>query len=142
MIAFVTVLLSPVDFLRIEFLKFINEMNYRSILSGQVTVLQMHLNNTFDFSRRGIEILNSDNISVFIWFKNESQESDFVKSKNETNNHLILRFKSEALTVSDQSDFVVRVPGDLAYLEQRIKAVIEQYKLAGKRYKIIYYEYI
>lgn len=137
-IAWIVALLAPFERLRREWLTFIDQTRYNASLTGQVIILQMHLNNSFDFAQRRIRLINGNLLGAFIWFGYENQASDFVKFKNETNEYNpYLRFKSENIQTFDY-DFVVRIPSEYEGVEIAIRAVIEAYKLAGKRYKIIY----
>jgi hypothetical protein len=137
-IAWIVALLAPFERLRREWLSFIDQTRYNASLTGQVIILQMHLNNRFDFSTRLIRIIDGNPLGTFIWFQDENQAPNHTRFKNESNEYtMYLRFKDEFVQTFD-FDFIVRVPSEYENIELAIRAVIEAYKLAGKRYKIIY----
>lgn len=137
-VAWIETLLAPFDRLRGEFAVFIDQTRYNVTITGQVIILESHLNNVFDFALRRIQILDGNLIGTFVWFASEGQAPDYTRFKNETDEYSpFLRSKSEAVQAVD-FDFTVIVPSEYEGSDIIIKSVIEAYKLAGKRYQIIY----
>ena len=115
------------------FLAFIQSCRYEVSITGQVTILQMYLNNALDITLRRILIIDRSQIGVYIWSGNENQAYDYVYSGSETPiKQIFLRSQSEQ--PSTVESFIVRVPSVLGLTEIKIRAYIDKYKIAGVAY--------
>lgn len=127
---------SALNSLNVRFKSFRDESTYRLTHNGQVCHLRAVLNDYYDFSRRRITITE------------EKTDADdgliYMRGINE-NNPAVVRERNESSTVERRGyggvsgyDFEVNIPSELADSidENRLKAVINTYKLASKRYDI------
>ncbi|MBQ9076860.1 MAG: hypothetical protein IJY31_03355 [Muribaculaceae bacterium] len=108
------------------------ECEYRMRYSGQVCRLRGLLNDEFDCDKRRITVTDS-----------KSSFADgyiFVYSRKEGKYEVQLpcEIRERSNPQYDIGDFDVNVPMELKEKELRIKALINEYKLASKRYKINY----
>ena len=86
---------------------------YNLAHNGQVCYLRAALNDRFDISRRRIKILEGNRYKRYYIYR---QSYDYADTG---------------------VDFIVLVPARLIYNEYEMTALVEFYKLAGKRYKIV-----
>lgn len=115
------------------FLAFIESCRYEVSITGQVTILQMYLNNALDITLRRILIIDRSQIGNYIWSGNENQAYDYVYKKLETpTKQIFLRSAEEQPSIIET--FIVRVPTILGLTETQIRAYIDKYKIAGVAY--------
>lgn len=123
MVAFVSALISPVVTNYNQFLSFKSTVEFDLKVTGQVRVLRYYLNQRFDLGNDRITITDGNtNETLFIFLESENQPvylPQFITGSN--------------------IDFTVRVPAEYQGLDPQIKGFIDKYKLAGKRYEIIYF---
>lgn len=107
--------------------------------NGQVCYLRAALNDRFDWERRRITIDDTGDYreSVIIYRRDDPVHSVSVPTRS--NGALIINRRS--MTVDGALDFTVSVPDDvrLTYGEAQIRALIDQFKLASKRYTLNFY---
>ena len=130
-------LIKPLKTSQLDFITYkdatIKELSYNS----QTMMLEKLLNDEADNTLRRIYIDTifenkesqhlfnlGEDTGLFIYNKSENQDKTYLYSRSE----LILDF-----------DFTIYVPLGLEDSEPRIRALADKYKLAGIRYKIIYY---
>lgn len=135
--AIVKALIKPLQTLNDEFVIYINDTFYLISFTGQVIYLEKVLNDLYDSSLRRIYIQNGTLLGLppYIYNVVENRER-YIYRKNETNpNQLYLRNIQE---YTSSNDFIVFVPSGIntPQLETQIKAIVNRYKLAGKRYSI------
>lgn len=113
------------------------ETNYRLTHTGQVCYLKAVLNDRFDNARRRITIEDVDARSGAIIYKRELSRFLMIP-KRTTGNAVILN--KRAFSGSTSVDFSVIVPAELrgSFAEAQMRALIDTYKLASKRYTITY----
>ena len=133
MLAWLNTLLSPVKGLYIDFLKYRNQANYKMEHNGQVVYLQKVLNDRFDPDDKRIRIRDGSKYdSVYVFRANENK----VQYLNKI-------YLYDHLSYGDTgADFQVYVPADIPIWEKsslkvELRSLLNYYKLAGKRYKLI-----
>lgn len=124
----------PIQTLVFAFLVYVETTRYNLKITGQTIVLQNYLNDKMDFIQRRIIIIHPQITQNFIWNKTENQSPDFVSFKNEIYSSPFVKNKNE--NINGIADFVVKIPLDISLQIPKIKAFIENYKLAGKTYQI------
>lgn len=131
-------MLQPLQIVNNQFAALGKKIRYDLSFTGQVIYLEHLLNDVFDSTLRRIYITDSNTVQIgdfFVFYQNENQPSDYVYYEGEGVDTPYLQFESE--TVSNV-DFIVFVPIALFNIqtEATLKALINKYKIAGKRYKI------
>lgn len=131
--AWIETLLKPFYGFVTMFLAFIQSCRYEVSITGQVTILQMYLNNALDITLRRILIIDRSQIGNYIWSGNENQAYDYVYSEDQALKTSIF-LRSQAEQRSTVETFIVRVPSVLGLSETQIRAYIDKYKIAGVAY--------
>lgn len=122
LLAFLHALLVPVKTLHSMFLIFRQTIERDVRITGQVRIMEYWLNELFDSSSRRFIIQDYTNVQpVLIW-------------GDSFNNPLYL----PTFLSSSAYDFQVIAPCALKGQKAQIKAFLDRYKLAGKRYKLIF----
>ena len=114
-----------------------DETNYRLAHNGQVCYLRAVLNDRYDEISRRIYIEDVEPMRGNILFKRE--KNDFLMAPTRsTGNSAILNKRD--FSGSNAVDFNVVVPLDLqgTFKEEQMRALVDTYKLASKRYTITY----
>ena len=107
-----------------------NENLYNTAHNGQVCYLRKALNDRFDISQRRIKITDSNRYKREYIYTEGEQKPRYLGT-------MYLRDDAE---YSDTGvDFIVLIPKALNYNTYEMKALIDFYKLASKRYKIQVY---
>ena len=126
-------LINPVRKLYVDFMKFKTDSEYRLNHNSQVCYLEKVLNDRFDPDEKRITIVDGWRFNqVYIYKETEG-------------NHKALNLGTQYIRPSTDFadtgvDFIVKLPGDLTLKESELyemKTLLNAYKLAGKRYKII-----
>lgn len=127
---FLYVLLTGVRKASSVFSTYRENTDYRLTHNGQVCYLRDVLNDRFDWSERRITIEDVAEGEGAILYRREL--SRFLMTP--------VIINKRAFTGSDAVDFAVVVPVALrgAFVEEQMRALIDTYKLASKRYTIIY----
>lgn len=130
--AMVETLTSPIAGMPNELRKYKTNCECRMTYNGQVCKLRGLLNDEFDPIQRRITITDAkgDNISkryLFIYARGMGQQVELPNKVRERHSPSL-----------DMWDFEVNIPVGLKPQETRIKALINEYKLASKRYNINY----
>lgn len=107
---------------------------YKLRHNGQVCYLRAALNDRFDPSERRIYIDDGNSYKrVYLYTRAEDKPK-----------HLYTRGEKKPMYLYERTDysdtgvdFIVFVPSDLTYNDYEMKALIDFYKLASKRYKIV-----
>lgn len=121
--AFMAGLMSHIRSVYVSFLMFVSDTEKKLRITPQKRILQYELNLEFDAALMRIEILDAE-LGSILWI--------FIESEN--NPVYLPQFIS-----GTGYDFLVRVPAELEIKEAFIRAFLNSYKLAGKRYQIEYF---
>lgn len=134
-LAYLKFISTPFKRLLNEFYEFTNKVKYEVSFNGQVIYLEHILNDTFDNVNRGIYITDADQEDqVFLFNQAEQNEKTYLYNISESGPETYLYNQSESLS---WPNFIVNVPSGVTYDENQMKALINKYKLAGKKYKIV-----
>lgn len=129
-------LLAPLQSLNLDFSQYVSTTRYDLSFNGQVVYLEHVLNDQFDAIDRRVYIDDPAGQQVF---------TPYVFNRVEQQPPLVIRNKSEALATPFlynspelivTNDFVVHVPVSVfnSTVEMQMKALINKYRIAGKRY--------
>lgn len=107
-----------------------NQNLYNLAHNGQVCYLRKVLNDRFDVSERRIKITDGNRYKrQYIYTQGEQKPK-----------YLGMIYLRQNADYSDTGvDFIVLIPNGLKYNKFEVKALIDFYKLASKRYKIEHY---
>lgn len=128
-------LVTPLFYLNTLLAEFVNKIRYKMYLTGQVVYLEHYINDLFDNNFRRIYIQDGDaSLPLFLNNKIEGDTFD-IYNKSEGQTDAILLNRAD---FASQVDFKVKIPWENIPTSERnkIKAYIDKYKIAGKRYSI------
>lgn len=129
----------PFQEIRLRFLDFVTAKRYDLTRTAQVIMLEDLLNNEFDNINRQIYIADANMLAypfLYMWEENQPPTYSYMDTEVPPNVPLNLYLNEEY----DQGyDFIVWVPTGLLFDIEKMKALINKYKLAGKRYIIQYF---
>lgn len=137
--AFVKAFAEPLRYMREYFEAFRKSKDYRLTHNSQVCYLQAALNDRFDPLLRGIEILDGDgnNEGVILHKRSENNPLNIYERQEEKPVIMYQRNFGGSRAIT----FQVKVPRRLSLNdrlnEYDVSAVVNEYKLASMRYKII-----
>lgn len=139
MLDWLRALLRPIQTLNTRFSNFILEIRYRTRFNGQVLHLERVLNDRFDDLLRRIYIVDGQSLGlpIYIYNRTESRQAYVYNRSEPQNPEFYLRNRLEFFSVVD---FVVWVPVSILNAdpeaEQRIRATVNTYRIAGRRFSI------
>ena len=120
--AWLHALLSPVKLVHNRLLSFRVEKVDDIATTGQVATLRYKLNRRFDPSLRRFDIVDgADTPFIYIYTSGENQP-----------------FYLPDFTTGNDADFIVQAPFDLQGSTAAIRAFLNRYKIASKRWKIVW----
>lgn len=136
-------LFKPLEEVNFKFKIFRKESIYKVTHNGQVVYLQKVLNDAFDNEFRRIYIVDSFAIEP-LWVYPEANQRDIYIG--EVGDSETVYVYDESIFDDSDVDFIVVMPielmpatdYDLNIVEIQIKSLVNYYKLASKRYKIIW----
>lgn len=113
--------------------------DYNRKFNTQILSLENRLNQQYNLVLGSIYIETPDTIneSVYTFWLNENQPSPFIYWLSEFDTPTYIKWLEE--TPETPFDFIIWVPNSLVFDEDEMRAIVELYKLAGKRYTIILY---
>lgn len=125
--AWLHALVAPLASLHYSFVQKRNADLYNLAHNGQVCYLRAALNDAFDAELRRIRILDGNSYKrQYIYTRGEEQSR-----------YLGVMYLHERADYGDTgADFIVEVP-EQTYRENEMKSLIDFYRLASKRYKIV-----
>jgi hypothetical protein len=136
-VAWVQNMLSPMQTVNDEFVSEIARLKDELSINSQTMVLEWALNNKWPDAGGGILIDNTPDHKprYYVWAQAENQGFlGYVRSKDEGYPAIAFVYSRDEYAV--ENDFIVKVPAALDFDEDEMKAFINKYKLADKRYKI------
>lgn len=145
-LAWIYCLVHPLEFVNDEFLKNRADDLYQLAHTPQVFSLEKVLNDAFDISQRRIRIGDVERKEPFYIFSEAENTPTFIHQEKE-NKETIYLF-SEGVSVKGGYDFMVYLPLDVWNAEKTeisigeyrfytVEALLDFYKLGGKKYKIV-----
>lgn len=117
------------------------EFLYNFLLpTGQHLSLENYLNNRFDNDSRRIEIIENDSWNNYVWYKDgeEDPQSKIWYTDADTNLLVTNRFYTDADTNVINTEFTVRLPSELSYLQGQMTDFINRYVVNGYTYNYNY----
>lgn len=137
MLDWLKALIKPLQTLNTKFNEFMQRIRYKIGFNGQVVYLEHILNDYYDNTLRRIYITDGSSIPLppYIYNKIENRVQ-YLYNKSEAEPPLYAYNKSEYNT---SVDFIVNVPAAIltAQLSQQIRALVNQYRIAGKRFAVV-----
>lgn len=107
---------------------------YTLSITPQVCYLEKMLNDRYDDTERRIYITDGERVpDVYIYLEDE-QKPLYIYLDSEAS-PVYIYTKAERET--GESDFVVHVPSTIIYNDNEMRALLDSYKLASKRYNIV-----
>lgn len=137
--AWLYTLLFPLESAYGVFVLFVQQTNYKTAITGQVIYLEKVLNDTFDPVMMGIFISDGDPLNEsYVYDHAASPDSppliyDHGSADPEED------FVYDHSTYEERFDFIVNVPSYVFFTSHIMRALIDYYKQAGKRYQIVIY---
>ncbi len=133
MFLWLNALVAPIRWLYTEFVKYRHLANYKMEHNGQVVYLQKVLNDRFDGADKRIRISDGSKYDRVYIFNSQEKKPQYL-SKIFLHDHLSYR--------DTGADFRVHVPEEISVwtnssLMAEFRSILNYYKLAGKRYKLI-----
>jgi len=127
LLGFIEAIVEPLKDVHYNFVQNRDRNIYLLEHNGQVCYMEAALNDSFDRSQRRIRIVDGNKYQrQYIYTRAENKPKYLGK--------IYLHERSD---YSDTGiDFIVEVPRDLQYNDYEMKALIDLYRLASKRYKI------
>jgi hypothetical protein len=123
----------PIRSLYDSFQRFLADKLYRLNHNSQVCYLRAVLNDQFDRFNRRIQIVDFvGKQRIYFWPESDKRDVDFSITKY---------FWADADYADSGVDFTVLIPANVATTPgemARIRSFIDEYKLAGKNYNIVY----
>ncbi len=130
------VLLRPIGDVVEWFNIFKEKARWAIAYNGQTLVLELALNDKWPDALGGIYIENQvpQSLVTYFYINNELPQVGYLYQSSE--DYITYVFDSNAMP---PWDFIVWVPAALTYNEEQMRAYVNQYKIAGKRFKILTY---
>ena len=104
-----------------------NQNLYNLAHNGQVCYLRKALNDRFDIAQRRIKIIDGNKYKREYIYTDGEKKPKFLGT---------IYLRDDADYSDTGVDFVVLIPAGLNYNDYEMRALIDFYKLASKRYKI------
>lgn len=137
MLAFVYSLIYPITELYERFLVFRETIIFKARYNSQIMYIEHLLNSYFNEGGTSIYIQDGVIIDEFYLFKNsEPNDAEYIYKVSEGGTDRYLYLDSEYGSIVD---FIVNVPSAITYDTNLMKAWINRYKMAGKKYSIVNY---
>lgn len=127
------VMVYPLAQLHQSFLRFKAAKLYQLKITPQVCYLEMMLNDSYDFTTRGIRIVDAKWYLPTYLYQEAELKPVYLYQESELK-PVYLYTESEAGQFRD--DFVVLVPAGVVFNIEEMKGKLDSYKLAGTHYKI------
>lgn len=131
------VLLLPLVWLFSQFRLLQAEVKERLSSSGQTLSLIEALRRTYRLKEGDVYIVDSEHKQPHLYLKREGQRPIYLNRLG-AGEHPYLYYEDGGQV---EPDFYIYIPDFLQTEEEGILRIIEQYKPAGRKYKIIYYPY-
>jgi hypothetical protein len=138
LLAFLNALLAPLQEVNQRFIDLVGVLFYKTSFNGQVIYLEHLINDAYDNEQRRCYIDDPSGIlqqPLYVYHKYEGQIDPVIYTKAENGTQPIIYGETEDDLLPD---FIVYMPAD-AYTslnEPNLRAIINQYRIAGKRYTI------
>lgn len=133
MLAWIAIIISPVQFIYQDLLRFRTQKLYELSITPQVVYLQKLLNDRYDYVDRRIRIVDAlDAEPIYLFVRTENHPVYFFKRSENKPVYLYTRGESGVL----RNDFVVQVPSAISFQNLEMKSLIQTNKLTSKKFAI------
>lgn len=130
-------LLQPTKLLYDDFISYRETTLYYMSFTGQVISLEHLLNDQYDNTDRDIYIVDTaDIVYVYFWNVLENRPNHYLYNKSESKPPLYLKNRDEYISYVH---FIIMIPSDVVFNEDSLRALVNRYKIAGKKYSIQIY---
>ena len=136
-IDFLSALIAPVINLKFDFDIFRRQSIYKVVHNGQVGLLEKVLNDAFDVEQRRIYIIDSVDVDPLYIYTNPEARPVYIGTQYVYDNSSFNDADFDFLVIVPIS-LKPSAPLDITNFENKMKALVNYYKLASKRYKIVY----
>lgn len=120
----------PVRQLYNLFTLFIAAKLYRLSHNSQVFSIRAVLNDAFDNTLRRIYITDFNGLfRIYFWPETDRRDVDFSE---------VQFFWPDDMYSDSGTDFTIHLPIDLVFRMEYLTSLVDEYKLAGKQYNIVY----
>lgn len=136
--AFLKVFLLPLVWIFTQFRLLQGEAKERLSSGGQILSLKDALRRLYRLKEGDVYIVDSEHKQPYLYHKREVQRPMYLHGVSANTRKIHLYYENASQV---EPDFYVYVPDFLQKEEEGIIRIIEQYKPAGRKYKIIYYPY-
>lgn len=126
--AWIELLMEGVNDIHYNWLQFRKSNIYILAHNSQVCYLRGALNDRFDNEQRRIQIIDGNKYQRKYIYTDEEQKPKFLG---------IIYIHGDEDYLDTGVDFIVQVPNDIIFNINEMKGLIDFYKLASKRYKIV-----
>ena len=130
--AFLKALTKPIADIHYQFVQNRKDNLYILAHNGQKCYLRAALNDKYDNELRRI-VIDDGNLADPLYIYTDAE----IDAQPGLAKFLTLTIYNNAESADTGVDFYVRVPADVVYNEYEMKYLIDFYKLASKRYKIV-----
>lgn len=124
-----------------SFANYSQRQHYLTSISGQVIYLEQLLNDEFDSGLRRIYISDAiygGEIPIIIYQAFELKVPPYLKQATETTIPDIYLWMLADITATHEFDIIVPAALNGSFDEAYLRSLIDRFKIAGKRYSIIY----
>ncbi len=133
-VAWLKALVSPIVDLYNEFKSYREDILYKLSHNSQVCYIEAVLNDAFDVVERRIYI--SDAGGEVVTLINRDTDGNSLIINDDANGGIIIH--NDSAYFGGSYDFIVNIPYQFTDAEiYRLKALVDYYKLAGKRYDVV-----
>lgn len=141
-IAWIKACLAPMNTLNADLVQFVTDTRYRLNFTGQVISLQRLLNDKFDNTLRRIYIGDGNNIEKFVARTGSNnppapEQKVFATGASSYAGEDFAIFATSETGSSELYDFTINIPSALTYNANTLNALVNIYKRAGRKYKIL-----
>lgn len=126
--AWVELIVDVIDYIHYQWLQFRSDNLYKLAHNSQICYLRAALNDRFDPSLRRIEISSGNAFTRQYIYTDAEQKPKYLGT---------IYLYDDADYEDTGVDFIVKVPTDLVFSIYAMTALVDFYKLASKRYKVI-----
>jgi hypothetical protein len=134
-VAWLKALVAPVVTLYNELLSYREDVLYKLSHNGQVCYLEGALNDAFDIVLRRIYISDAGGAVVTLINRDTDDNLTFINRDSDGDALLI---HNDSAYFGGSYDFIVNIPYQFTEAEMyRLKALVDYYKLAGKRFDVV-----
>lgn len=133
-VAWLKALISPIADLYNEFKAYREDILYKLNHNSQVCYIEAALNDAFDIVER--RIYTSDAGGEMVTLINRDTDGDALIIDDDANGGIIIH--NDSAYFGGSYDFIVNIPYQFTDAEMyRLKALVDYYKLAGKRFDVV-----